>query len=629
MRFVRAAGRRVFLAVEALFNAAFGDRLNPFYRLGEIAFYLFWIVAATGLYLYAFFKTGVHEAYSSVQAFHTAQPWIGGILRSVHRYASDAMVVTMLLHLVRHFCFDRYRGYRWFSWISGVVVLWLVYASGINGFMLPWDRLAQFVVVATTEWLDWLPIFSGRLARNFITDAAVSDRLFSLLSFLHIGIPLVLLLVLWIHIQRVPRARTVPPAPIAVPLAITLVAMSVVAPILGGDPASLATLPTTLEFDWFYLATFPVMYGVSAMAAWAMLVGGTALLVLLPWLPPRRGGKGWRVVFHPGGRNVLVRPDETLLDAGLREGIALRYECRAGGCGKCKARVTAGGVDAGIYQDSALSADERALGTVLTCCAHPTSDAEIEFEPSADGAGAGIRRMTVTIATMRRVAPEVMILELAPPPGERMPYEAGQYFNVILEDGARRAFSFATAPDTADTIEMHVRLVPGGRFTTRVFESLKAGDTLDIEGPLGEFRLADSPRPLIFVAGATGFAPTRSIIEHALRTGVTRPMVLYWGVRHRHDLYAPDLPAQWAADHPQFRFVPVLSEAAADDAWTGRTGFVHEAILADVPDLSGYDVYACGSVAMIETARPAFLQHGLAEDACFTDAFVPTAGGMR
>ena len=229
MEVVRATGRRIFLGVEGLFNAAFGDRLNPFYRLGEISFFLFWIVAASGLYLYAFFKTGVQQAHGSVQMLHEAQPWAGGLLRSVHRYASDAMVVTMLLHLLRHFCFDRYRGYRWFSWISGVAVLWLVYVSGINGFMLPWDRLAQFVVVATTEWLDGLPLFSGRLVRNFIVDTAVSDRLFSLLSFLHIGVPLVLLLVLWIHIQRVPRARTVPPWPIAIPLALALIALSVAA----------------------------------------------------------------------------------------------------------------------------------------------------------------------------------------------------------------------------------------------------------------------------------------------------------------------------------------------------------------------------------------------------------------
>ncbi|HTS55091.1 MAG TPA: cytochrome b N-terminal domain-containing protein, partial [Burkholderiales bacterium] len=159
--------------MEAGFNAAFGDRLNPFYHLGEITFFLFWIVAASGLYLYAFFKTGVSEAYSSVDRL-TAQLWLGGVVRSLHRYASDAMVVTMVLHLVRHFCFDRYRGLRWLSWVTGVALIWLVYVSGINGFMLPWDRLAQFVTVAGAELLDWLPIFNGALVRNFIYPASVN-----------------------------------------------------------------------------------------------------------------------------------------------------------------------------------------------------------------------------------------------------------------------------------------------------------------------------------------------------------------------------------------------------------------------------------------------------------------------
>jgi CDP-4-dehydro-6-deoxyglucose reductase, E3 len=487
---VRAAGRRAFLAIEALFNAAFGDRLNPFYRLGEIAFYLFWIVAASGLYLYAFFKTGVQEAHGSVQALHDVQPWAGGILRSVHRYASDALVVTMLLHLLRHLCFDRYRGYRWFSWISGIAVLWLVYIAGINGFMLPWDRLAQFVVAGTAEWLDALPVFSGRLVRNFIVDAAVSDRLFSLLSFLHIGVPLVLLLVLWIHIQRVPRARTVPPWPIAIPFAFSLIVLSLLRPILGSAPAQLASLPARLDMDWFYLATFPIMYATSVNAAWAMLLAGTLLLAALPWLPPRREGAGWRVVFHPGGRDILVRGGETLLDAGLREGLPLQYECRSGGCGVCKAHVIAGVVEAGAYQPAALPASERALGAVLTCCARPASDAEIEFEPAPGGA---IRRLRATVASMEQVAPEVMRLRLVLPPGERLPFQAGQYFNVVLEDGARRAFSFATAPGLSDDIEMHVRRIAGGRFTTRVFTTLRAGDTLDIEGPGGQ-RAADHLR---------------------------------------------------------------------------------------------------------------------------------------
>ena len=224
-----------------------------------------------------------------------------------------------------------------------------------------------------------------------------------------------------------------------------------------------------------------------------------------------------------------------------------------------------------------------------------------------------------------------MILRLVLPQGERLAFEAGQYFNVVLEDGARRAFSFASAPGASDDIEMHVRLVAGGRFTTRVFTTLREGDVLDIEGPLGQFKLVDSARPIIFVAGATGFAPVKSMLEHAFRAGMARRMYLYWGVRHREDLYLPELPAAWARDHANFTYVPVLSEAAPGVAWDGRRGLVHEAILQDFPDLSGFEIYTCGSVKMVETARPAFVAHGLSEEACFADAFTmhAPANGCR
>src|SRR5215471_13840192 len=208
LKLIQRAGQRAFLTAEGLFNKVFGDALNPFYYLGAIAYYLLWVVVATGLYLYIFFKTGVQEAYDSVESLTHNQWWLGGIARSLHRYASDAMVLAMLLHLVRHFAFDHYRSFRWFSWISGVVLLWLVYISGINGYMLPWDRLAQFVTIGSAEWLDWLPLFNGTLVRNFLFEGAVNDRLFSLLSFLHIGFPLALLALLWIHTQRVPGAKT-------------------------------------------------------------------------------------------------------------------------------------------------------------------------------------------------------------------------------------------------------------------------------------------------------------------------------------------------------------------------------------------------------------------------------------
>jgi NAD(P)H-flavin reductase/quinol-cytochrome oxidoreductase complex cytochrome b subunit len=622
---IQAAGQWVFLRIEAAFNAAFGDRLNPFYHLGEIAFFLFWIVAASGLYLYAFFDTGVKDAYDSVQRISTGHFMVGSIMRGLHRYASDGMVVTMLLHMLRHFCFDRYRGFRWFSWITGVVLLWLTYVSGINGYMLPWDRLAQFVVVGTAEFLDWLPVFRGALVRNFIFEGSVNDRLFSLLSFIHIGVPLTLLAFLWVHVQRVPRASTRPPRAIAIPLLATMVVLSVALPVVSHEPANLSVVPNELRFDWYLLATFPLMYVWSVAPVWGLLAGTTLLLTLLPWLPPKRAsGQAVRMTVHPGNREVVVRPDETLLEAGLRAGVPMPFECRNGGCGVCKGTILQGEVRHGPYQKSLLTEEERMVGRALLCVCTALTDVEVEYEEAGAQRDAVILTFDVTVAAMQRVAPDVMIVHLKLPEGARMPFRAGQYFNVVLEDDARRAFSFATAPGDDEMIEMHVRLVPGGRFTTHVFQRLRVGDSLRIEGPFGHFTLRESAKPLIFVAGATGFAPVKSMLEHAFAVGLQRRMLLYWGVRHRRDLYMADLAERWAREHANFSFVPVLSEPAPEDQWRGRTGLVHETILHDFPDLSGFDIYTCGSVKMVESARPAFIAQGLSEDACFADAFFPT-----
>jgi len=623
---VQAIGQACFMRIEAWFNAAFGDRLNPFYHLGEIAFFLFWIVAASGLYLFVFFDTGVSGAYESVRRITDDQFGIGMIVRGLHRYASDGMVVTMLLHMLRHFSFDRYRGFRWFSWVSGVLLLWLTYVSGINGYMLPWDQLAQFVVVGTAEFLDWLPLFGGVLVRNFMYQDSVNDRLFSLLTFIHIGVPLTLLLFLWIHIQRVPRASTIPPRAIALPLLATMIVLSLALPVQSHAPADLSAAPTALRLDWYLLATLPLMYAWSRENVWLLLMGTTALLVLLPWLPPRRAGSSVRMTVHPGNREVPVRADETILEAGLRAGIPMPFECRNGGCGVCKGTILQGEVRHGAYQKSALPDRERQLGRVLLCVCTPVTDIAIEYEAGVGRSDTTTTPCVTVVKSLRRVAPEVTIVILALPQGRRFHYRAGQYFNVILDDGARRAFSFATAPKGGiDEIEMHVRLVPGGRFTTRVFESMRAGDPVTIEGPFGEFQLRDSDRPMIFVAGATGFAPVKSMLDHAFDRGMQRQMILYWGVRHAEDLYERVRLEDWESAHPNFRFMPVLSEPRPEDAWTGRTGLVHEAILADHPDLSGFDVYTCGSVKMVETARPAFLAQGLAEEACFSDAFLPSA----
>ena len=620
----------LFMRVEAVFNAAFGDRLDPLYHLGAISFFLFWIIAGTGLYLFAFFETGVGDAYASVEALTHRQWFAGGIVRSVHRYASDAFVLTMLLHMLRHYAFDRLRGFRWFSWLTGVALIWLVYVSGINGYMLPWDRLAQYVITASFEWLDWLPMFGGALMRNFIYASSVSDRFFSLLVFMHIGIPLAVLLVMWVHVQRVPKARTSPPRPIAVSLVATLLVLSLAAPALSqGGAADLGRAASTLAYDWFYLALLPLTTAWPLWQVWALVGAGTLFLAVLPWVPPRRARQGeFALEVHPAGESrvmpLAVRSGETILEAGLREGLALAYECRNGGCGLCRCTVLQGEVDQGPYQRSALPDAERARGAALMCCATPLSDLAIEVELTA--AAPQLKRRSARVESIERLAPEMIRLVLALPAGERIVYRAGQYINIILDDGQRRAFSFANAPEADQReIELHVRLIPGGRFTTHVFEQMKVGDALAFEGPLGDFWLRDSARPILFVAGATGFAPVKSILEEAFRRGVQRPMWLYWGVRRRADLYLLDLAEQWQREHANFHLVAVLSHAAPEDAWAGRTGLVHEAMLADFPDLSGHEVYVCGSVKMVEAAVPAFIAQGLAEEVCFSDAFVPSA----
>jgi NAD(P)H-flavin reductase/quinol-cytochrome oxidoreductase complex cytochrome b subunit len=624
LRIIHHTGQAAFLAVEKLFNRAFGEASNPFYYLGAISYYLLWIVVASGLYLYAFFSTGVSEAYQSVEAITHNQRWFGGILRSLHRYASDGMILTMLLHVVRHFVFDHYRAFRWFSWVSGVVLLWLVYMSGVNGYMLPWDRLAQFVVVATTEWLDWLPIFNGTLVRNFITPNAVNDRLFSLLSFIHIGFPLGVLGLLWVHTQRAPGAKTNPPRSIAIPFTIALVVLSIAKPAVSLEPADLASAPVELAFDWFYLPALALLYYWGPTVLWAVVGGGTLFMLALPWLPPKRGSKVIRhVAVRPDNRIVPCRPQETVLEAVLREDIKMPYDCRNGGCGQCKCTLLYGDVEFGPYQPSVLSDEERRAGKILACIATPVSDIEIEYEPIELPGGLRPKTWRAKVVSMAKAAEDVMIVHLAVEGDEPLHFYAGQYINIVLPDGVKRAFSFATAPGAGPTIELQIRRVPGGRYTTHVFEEMKVGDAVDFEGPLGSFFLReDSSKPIVFVAGATGFAPVKSMVEHAFATGLKRKMVLYWGTRKPGDMYARELCEQWAKDHPAtFKFVPVISEASPEDGWTGRTGLVHEAILADFPTLAGHQVYACGSVAMVEAAHPAFRARGMDPNDCFSDAF--------
>jgi CDP-4-dehydro-6-deoxyglucose reductase, E3 len=619
----RNVAQGVFLGVEALLNRIFGEHLNPLYHLGAIAYFQMWIVVGSGLYLYIFFETSLATAYASVESLTHGQRWAGGLMRSLHRYASDGMALAMVLHLARHFTFGHHRGFRWFSWVSGVILLWLVYVSGINGYMLPWDRLAQFVVVASSEWLDALPIFNGTLARNFLYDAGVGDRLFSLLSFLHIGLPLAVLLLLWIHTQRVARAHTQPPAPLVAGISVMLLALSIARPALSHAPANLAVVPQSLALDWFYLPVLPLIYEWGIAPTWGLVAGATVFMFAAPWIGRRRRHAAeFAISVHPDERILTPRPGETVLEAGLREGLPMPFDCRSGGCGVCKGDLLGGEVRMRPWQESALSEAERAAGKTLFCCAEPLADLEIAYVPVAGARPAPLRQYGARVIALERLAPDVMKVMLRVEDGGKLRWHAGQYIDVLLEGGRKRSFSFATAPTATDTVELHIRHIPGGLFTTRVFEAMKPGDFLRFEGPLGSFHLREEgDKPILFVAGSTGFAPVKSMLEHAFATGLKRAMVLYWGVRHREDLYAAQLCERWAREHANFHFIPVLSEPRPADAWTGRTGLVHEAILEDYPDLSSHQIYACGSVQMVEAVAPALALRGLSPDDCFSDAF--------
>ena len=285
---LRQALARAFIRVELVFDKAFGPRWNPFHQLGALAFFFYWIVAITGIYLFILFETSVAGAYDSVERLTIEQWYVGGVMRSLHRYASDAMVVTGLLHLVREFVLDRYRGMRWFAWFTGVPILWLLYASGITGYWLVWDKLAQYVAVVTSEWLDWFPVFGEPIARNFLTTGSLGDRFFTLLIFLHIGVPLFLLFTMWIHLLRLSRPAVNPPRGLAAGALVTLVVLSLLKPALSQGPADLSKVAADVGLDWFYLLLYPLLDVWPPGPVWALVIGASLLLSILPWLPPQR-----------------------------------------------------------------------------------------------------------------------------------------------------------------------------------------------------------------------------------------------------------------------------------------------------------------------------------------------------
>lgn len=331
------------------------------------------------------------------------------------------------------------------------------------------------------------------------------------------------------------------------------------------------------------------------------------------------------ITVQPSGRTFEADTSETLLAAGIRQGIGLPYGCKDGACGSCKCKLLSGSVSHGPHQAKALSAEEEAAGYVLTCCGTAQSDVVLESRQVTEAGAFPIKKMPVRVTSLERASHDVIVLRLQLPAADTFQYHAGQYVEFLLRDGDRRSYSMANAPHTqaaGPQMELHIRHMPGGKFTDQVFGTMKEKDILRIEGPYGSFYLReDSDKPIVLLASGTGFAPIKAIIEHMAHLGITRPATLYWGGRRPADLYQSAwIEAQLKA-MPNLRYVPVISDALPEDAWTGRTGFVHQTVLQDIPDLSGHEVYACGAPIVVESARRDYAAAGLPEHAFFADAF--------
>jgi CDP-4-dehydro-6-deoxyglucose reductase, E3 len=352
--------------------------------------------------------------------------------------------------------------------------------------------------------------------------------------------------------------------------------------------------------------------------------------------------KVFQVSVQPSGRSFSVNSGEAILAAGIRQGIGLPYGCKDGACGSCKCKKISGTVVIGPHQSKALSIEEEAAGFVLTCCGVPHSDVVLESRQVTEAGAFPIKKMPVRVSLLEKKSHDVMLVRLQLPANDSFVFHAGQYVEFLLRDGARRSYSMANAPHAmaaqptatppvGPRIELHIRHMPGGKFTDHVFGAMKEKEILRIEGPYGSFFLReDSTKPMVLLASGTGFAPIKAIIEHMQHLGLTRPATLYWGGRRPEDLYLHDWVLQKVSEMPQLKYVPVISDALPEDGWTGRSGFVHKAVLQDLPDLSGYQVYACGAPIVVDSARSEYIgQAGLLEEEFFADSFTSEADKAR
>lgn len=337
------------------------------------------------------------------------------------------------------------------------------------------------------------------------------------------------------------------------------------------------------------------------------------------------------VTLKTNGKQFTVSQDETVLEAALRQGINLPYGCKNGACGSCKGKVLEGQVTHGQHSENALSKADETVGGILFCCSHPQTDLLIEAREVQGAGDIAIRKVPCRVNNIIKPSNDVAILKLQLPAAERFQFLAGQYIEFLLKDGQRRAYSIANPPEQEGPLELHIRHLLGGLFTDFVFgaatPALKEKDILRFEGPLGSlFLREDSKKPIIFLAAGTGFAPIKSIIEQMQVKKIKRPMRLYWGGRRPSDLYLDELCKQWERDIPDFNYIPVISDGLPEDAWEGRTGFVHQAVIEDHPTLKDFQVYACGAPVMVNAAKNDFSSKcHLPEEEFFADSFTSAA----
>lgn len=328
----------------------------------------------------------------------------------------------------------------------------------------------------------------------------------------------------------------------------------------------------------------------------------------------------YRVTFNQSNTHFFVDDDELILDAAIRQGISMPYGCRDGQCGSCIGQVSSGKI---VYkkQPAALTADEEDLGFAVFCQAYAKSDLVLNIQELRH-TDVPLKRFPAKIRSIKHIGKDVIQIIMSLSSSFRMQFFAGQYINFILDDGRRRSFSIANAPHEDKHIELHVRHIKGGEFTGEVFDNMKPGDIVRIEGPLGSFFLReDSDRPVILLAGGTGFAPIKGIVEHALNKNIKRDFHIYWGVKTFNDLYFHEQAMRWANENEHITYTPILDNLDLDADWKGRTGYVHENVLQDFDDFSGMEVYASGPPVMVYAARDTFVRHGMNPEHCYSDAF--------